>query len=74
MFEWLLKLKLYRLGFKYVNAIKSGKYKGIVYGVKPYTDIWGFWYITDTGKLISIDTCDSRETAEFKLNILMGVH
>lgn len=72
MLELLTKIRLYRLGFKYVNTIKTGKYRGIVYGVKPYTDIWGFWYITDRGRLISIDECDSRDKAEFKLNILMG--
>lgn len=72
MCVFLLKLKLYRLGFKYVNTIKAGRYRGIVYGVKPNTDIWGFWYITDTGRLISIDVCENRETAEFKLNVLMG--
>ena len=71
MFEWIVKLQLYSLGYKYVNAVKGGKYKGVVYGVIPHTDTWGFWYVSDRGKLISIGTCDSRESAEFKLNILM---
>lgn len=71
MFELLVKLQLYKEGYKYVNTVKGGKYKGIVYGVKPNTDIWGFWYLTDRGKLILVDTCYNRCSAEFKLNVLM---
>ena len=72
MCKRIIKFKLYRLGYKYVNTVKNSKFKGIVYGVKPYTDVWGFWYVTDRCGLIPIDECYGRDTAKFKLLILMG--